>query len=80
MKLRGVDIVAIILSVGLVAAVVLLFAGVIVNISTHHNPTPTLGTNTTLVLNTMFGGIIGILGSYVGYSIRKRRDDDDRGE
>jgi len=77
-KLRGVDIVAIILACGLVVAVVLLFAGVIVNISTHHNPTPTLGANTTLVLNTMFGGIIGLLGAYLGHSLKRR--DDDRGE
>jgi hypothetical protein len=50
----------------------------IINVADHQAPTPTLGENTTQVLTSAIGGIVGILGAYVGYSFRppKKHDHD----
>lgn len=59
------------LAMALLIAVVGTFVGVIVTLASEHTP-PLLGENTTQVLSTMIGGIIGILGAYLG----RRRDSD----
>jgi hypothetical protein len=65
---RAADVVAIILSIGLVTIGILIGLALVVNVVRGHNPTPTLGENTTQVLIAVMGGLVGILGSYLGYS------------
>jgi len=78
MKLRGVDYVAIILASGLMAMMSLVMLAVILNIVQHHNPTPTLGENTAQVLVGAVSSVLGVLGSYVGFSVvHLRRDSGD---
>ena len=57
--------VAIILATGLVTAIVLVTAGVLYDAIRSQGPG--LSSNATTLLTTAFGGIIGVLGSYVGY-------------
>ena len=78
MKRINVDVVAFVLALSLFAAVVMIGTSVIVNVVSHKNPTPTLSENTSQVMTALFGGIIGILGSYVGFRVG-RGDKDDGG-
>jgi len=70
-----VDHVAVILALALLLAVALVMTAVILNVVSHKNPTPTLGENATQVIVAVMGGLIGVLGGYVG--ARTRRPDDD---
>jgi hypothetical protein len=76
----GVDLVALVLAVALGVTVVLIMVTAIINVVDRQAPTPTLGENTTQVLTSAIGGVVGILGAYVGYSFRRRRDGDTPGE
>ena len=79
MRRVNVDVVAFVLALALLLAVAMIGVSVIVNVSSHSNPTPTLSENTSQVMTTLFGGIIGILGSYIGSRMERRnREDDDR--
>ena len=60
------DRVALVLAGALVLSVVGIFVAVVFNIITNHQPAATLGENTTQVLAGLIGGIIGVLGSYLG--------------
>jgi hypothetical protein len=71
---RPVDLVACILAAALAVAVVLILTTAIINVADRQAPTPTLGENTTQVLTSLVGGVVGILGAYVGYSFRDKRD------
>lgn len=71
-SIHPVDLVALILAFGLVLIAFLIGLALIVNVAEHHNPTPTLGENTTQVLTTVLGGLIGILGGYIGYALHQR--------
>jgi hypothetical protein len=73
---RAVDHVALVLAVALALAVVLILVTAIVNVVDRQAPTPTLGENTTQVLTSAVGGIVGVLGAYVGYTFSGRHDDD----
>jgi len=42
----------------------------VVNVIEGHNPAPTLGENTTQILTAIMGGLIGILGTYIGSRTR----------
>ena len=66
---RPADIVALILACGVVAIGSLIGLALVVNVVRGHNPSPTLGENTTQVLIGLLGGMIGILGIYLGYSV-----------
>jgi hypothetical protein len=68
------DAVALVLAAALVLAVLVLGIALIANVIEHQNPAATLGENTTQVLTATVGGIIGVLGSYLGR--RSRRDPD----
>jgi hypothetical protein len=46
--------------------VVAIGVALIANVLEHQNPVATLGENTTQILTATVGGIIGILGSYLG--------------
>jgi hypothetical protein len=68
MRHRAADLVAIILALGLVTTSSLIGLALVVNVARGHNPSPTLGENTTQVLIAVLGGLVGILGSYLGFS------------
>jgi hypothetical protein len=69
-----VHTVALVLACALTLLVAGIITAVVINVTTHTNPTPTLGENTTQVLTGITGGLIGVLGSYVGYAMRHRGD------
>jgi len=75
-----VDHVAVILAIALALAVVMIMTGVILNVVSHKNPTPTLGENSTQVITAIIGGLIGVLGGYIGARTRRPEDDDERKE
>ena len=62
-----VDTVAWTLSIALGFAVILLGLAVVINVIEQNNPAATLGENTTQVLTSVVGGLVGILGSYIGF-------------
>jgi hypothetical protein len=79
MKWRGVDIVAIILAAGFASVVFLILIATIVQITHNERPEVSLSENATQILTSTVGGLSGILGGYVGYSL-KNRDKDDQGQ
>jgi hypothetical protein len=79
MKWRGVDIVAIILAAGFASVVFLILIATIVQITHNERPEVSLSENATQILTSTVGGLSGILGGYVGYSL-KNRDKDDQDE
>jgi ABC-type nickel/cobalt efflux system permease component RcnA len=74
----NVDVVAFVLAIALGLAVVLLMSAVIINVSEHQTPTQTLGENATQVIVAIIGGIIGVLGGYIGARVRDGRNIDDK--
>lgn len=58
-------VVAVVLAVGLATAVNLITVGVLYDAIFSEGPG--LSSNATQILTTVFGGIVGILGSYIGY-------------
>ena len=74
----SITIVAIILSIGIVVALnVMTVAALWVAIApTDPNLIPRLGENSTQVLTGWGGGIIGVIGAYVGYAIGKKGEDE----
>jgi hypothetical protein len=73
---RGVDVVALVLAVGLVAAVAMLTLGVLWDAITSEGPG--LSDNATQILVAAFGGLIGVLGTYIGYQIGARKSPPDQ--
>ena len=71
-----VDHVALVLALALTLAVALIMAAVIINVADHQTPTQTLGENATQVIIAVTGGLIGVLGGYVGARTRRPDDDD----
>jgi hypothetical protein len=69
----GFDVVAIVLAVGLVSAVIFITIGVLVDAIISEGPG--LSDNATQVLTATLGGIIGVLGSYVGYRVSQQQTD-----
>ena len=67
-----VDTVAAILAVALVLAVILIGVAVITNVIEHQTPTQTLGENATQVLVALVGGLVGVMGSYIGFRAARR--------
>jgi hypothetical protein len=85
-NLTGVDLVAIILAVGLTLLVCLIIIATMVQIINNHPDTPEiqLSENATQILIAAIGGIVGVLGGYVGYRIHNNNlppeNPDDKGE
>lgn len=82
---HGRDWVAIILAVGLAAAINTITAAVLYDAIAGDQPG--LSENATQILVASFGGIIGVLGSYVGYragaastAASQRRSDREMGD
>jgi hypothetical protein len=64
---RGVEIVAVVLAVGIVSAIN--FVTIAVLYDAIRSQGPGLSDNATQILTTAFGGIIGLLGAFVGYRV-----------
>ena len=76
----GVDWVALTLAVALALVAVLIMSATIINVIDQRAPTATLGAPTAQILNTLIGGIVGILGGSVGYSLnRQHGPGEDKG-
>jgi hypothetical protein len=76
MKWRGVDIVAVILAAGFASVVFLILVATIVQILHNERPEVTLSENATQILTSTVGGLSGILGGYVGYSLKNKGPDE----
>ena len=72
---KTADWVAIMLAVGISTAVNVVTAAVLYDAIFSQGPG--LSDNATQLLTTAFGGIIGVLGAYVGYRARDARPADD---
>jgi hypothetical protein len=77
---RGREWVAVVLAVGLALALNLLMLGVLWD--AVRSDTPGLSENATQVVIAAFGGIIGVLGAFLGYraGTAAGRAEADRGE
>jgi hypothetical protein len=69
----GFDVVAIVLAVGLAVTVWTITIGVLYDAIISEGPG--LSDNATQVLTATLGGIIGVLGSYVGYRVSQQQTD-----
>jgi hypothetical protein len=72
-RFSGFDVVAAIMAVGLVMAVVFITIGVLADAILSEGPG--LSDNATQVLTATLGGIIGVLGSYVGFRVSAQQSD-----
>jgi ABC-type nickel/cobalt efflux system permease component RcnA len=69
----NVDAVALVLAVSLGLGIVLIMTAVLIQVI-DHEPVQTLGENTTQVLTAIIGGLIGVLGGYVGARVQQHKD------
>lgn len=73
----SVDLVAVILAMGLAVLVVLIIVATMVQILANDlKPQIQLSENATQILIAAIGGIVGVLGGYIGH----RLNDDDQDE
>jgi hypothetical protein len=75
----GVDLVAVILASGLSLAVVLILVATMVQILNNEPGAPEiqLSENATQILIAAIGGIVGVLGGYIGYRLHDTHSQDD---
>lgn len=76
----GVDIVAVILAAGLACLVILILIATIIQILTPSEPrTPEiqLSENATQILIAAIGGIVGVLGGYIGHRLHQHRHPEE---
>ena len=71
----GPDVVALVLACSLGLISVLILVVTLVQIIDHTTPELTLSENATQILIAAIGGLTGLLGGYLGYTL-KRSDDD----
>jgi hypothetical protein len=79
MRKPSVDLIAFILALTLGLSVILIIAAVIIQIFVASN-NPVLSAAPSQVIDSAVTGIIGVLGSYVGYSMKRKHDDDATGD
>jgi H+/Cl- antiporter ClcA len=70
----NVDVVAFTLAISLGLGVILIMVAVLIQVLEHQEPVQTLGENTTQVLTAIIGGLIGVLGGYVGARVQQRHN------
>lgn len=77
-RLTGADIVAIILAVGVALVICLIIVGTIVQIlhNTPGAPQIQLSENATQILIAGIGGMIGVLGGYIGYHMHSNSKEN----
>jgi len=73
----NVDMVVLILAIVLGLSVILIMITVLVQVIDHETP-QSLGENTTQIITAVTGGLIGVLGGYVGARVQQKRDKDDK--
>lgn len=71
---RTRDLVALVLAVGLALALIIIVSAVMYD--AVRSDTPGLSENATQILTGWGGGIIGIVGSYLGFRAGEGRDED----
>lgn len=76
----GVDLVAFVLALALAFTLILVTVTALVNVVQSPKSLFSLGENTTQVLTTVLGGIIGLLGSYMGYRLHGAENAVEREE
>lgn len=76
---QGVDLVAVILATGLSLTTVLIIVATMVQIVANHPGAPQiqLSENATQILIAAIGGVVGVLGGYVGYRLHDRSTHED---
>lgn len=72
MKRPTSEYVALTLAAGLSISIVALVIGVVVAAVEHGNTASSLSENEAAVLTTAFSGIVGVLGSWIGYRTAER--------
>lgn len=77
-RLDGVDIVAIILATGLAALILLIIVATVVQILNDNPNAPEvqLSENSTQILIAAIGGVVGVLGGYIGHRLARHDDAD----
>ena len=73
MRRVNADLVAFVLALSLGLTLALIALSTVINVFYGRNPYPTLGENTTQVMTTVMGGIIGLLGTYIGSRVQRNR-------
>ena len=73
---QGPDAVALVLAIGLCAIGSLILLATVVQILDHQTPDLTLSENATQILVAAIGGLVGVLGAYMGYRLGHRDDDE----
>lgn len=75
----GVDLVALVLAIGLALTVVLILVATMVQILNNAPDVPEiqLSENSTQILIAAIGGIVGVLGSYIGHRLHERKPPND---
>lgn len=69
--MRGREWAALVLAIGLSLGIVIICLAVAINAVQHQEP---LSDNATQVLTAAFAGIVGVLGSYLGYRAGERHE------
>lgn len=79
-RLTSVDIVAAVLAVGLSLTIVLIIVATMVQIVANHPGAPQiqLSENATQILIAAIGGVVGVLGGYVGHRLHEHSTHDER--
>jgi hypothetical protein len=74
----GVDLVALVLALGLVITMILVVTGTTFNRATNDKLSP-LGDNTTQIFIAGIGGMVALLGTYIGYRVGNSRNGNGNG-
>ena len=71
------DWIAIILASGIALSVIILVIGTVIGGVRNGNSAATLSENEAQVITAAIGGMVGVLGAWVGYRAAGRHDTDD---
>jgi uncharacterized membrane protein len=74
-KFHPVDFVAMVLACAVTLIGFMIGLALVINVIEKHNSSQTLGENATQILIAVMGGLIGVLGSYIGFNIYVKHED-----